>query len=694
MHPLFAVTNGPVARLRSADSCQSCQRLKLLLPIQIIFIIFVLVLLPRPTAAQDNTSLSIEVRAGFDGYYKPNYAVPMTISAQNDGPPIEGEIRIITGNPSFNDEVVYSVPISLPTQSNRQIALTVYLSRFTGSLTAQLVDSNGAIIAEQDSNTLNQLAVDDLLYGVVSSSPGELAFLESVSGGRSQAGVAFLNPAELADIAVAWDALDVLIFDDTDTSQLTPAQLSALSDWLAGGGHLVVTGGPNWQATTAALGDLLPVTVSSTASLDDLPALRDFAGMEFRDPAPYLVADSTLREGELLLHEDGLPIVAMREQGRGRVYFLALDPKLAPLVDWDGSGLLWGLIADAVPLPTAWEMGVQDSYAAGTAVSDIPSLSLPSIGQLLLFLLIYIIVIGPLNYLVLRRLNRRELAWITIPALVLLFSGFTYFTSFRTRGENIIVNEMTVAYGQIGGERVHAQSLVGIYSPRRNVFDITLPGEAAVRPFSRALGSLSSGGNLDAIVREGDVRLANIRTDTSEMQTFIAESYQPAPEITVHIQPVEGGTTGEVEIGVENQGERPLEDAALLIGTTLEPVGTLQPGEGRVLTITLPETGSSSLPPEGGTPLFNPSSASPAPLLGAPAAVLGGRDFMDLATFPRWQLLQAISGSANLSNAGSAWPEDRLTLVGWMDGPQLEAAANKGQIEQLGTTLYFLEIGE
>lgn len=689
MHPLFAVTNGSVAGLSSVNSCQL---LKLLLP---ILIIFLLVLLPRTTAAQDDdTGLSLQVRAGFDGYYKPSYAVPVTISAQNDGPPIEGEIRIITGNRSFNDEVVYSVPISLPTQSNRQVALTVYLSRFTGSLTAQLVDNNGAILTEQDSNTLNQLAIDDLLYGVVSSSPGELAFLESVTGGRSQAGVAFLNPAELADIAVAWDALDVLIVDDTDTSQLTPAQVAALDDWLAGGGHLIVTGGPNWQASTAALGDLLPVTVSSIASLDDLPALRDFAGMEFRDPAPYLVADSTLREGELLLHEDGLPLLAMREQGRGRVYFLALDPKLAPLVDWDGSGLLWGLIADAVPLPTAWEMGVQDSYAAGTAVSDIPSLTLPSIGQLLLFLLIYIIVIGPVNYLVLRRLNRRELAWLTIPALVLLFSGFTYFTSFRSRGENIIVNEMTVAYGQVGEKRVHAQSLLGIYSPRRNVFDVTLPGEAAARPFSRSLGSLSSGGNLDAIVREGEVRLANIRADTSEMQTFIAESYQPAPDIAVHVQAAEGGLAGEVEIAVENQGERPFADAALLIGSTLEAVGTLQPGEGRVLTVTLPETGSSSPTPEGGTPLFNPTSASAAPLLGDPAVVLGTEDFIDLATFPRWQLLQSISGGVNLSNAGSAWPEDGLTLVGWMDGPQLEATTNRGQLEQLGTTLYFLEIGD
>ena len=43
-------------------------------------------------------------------------------------------------------------------------------------------------------------------------------------------------------------------------------------------------------------------------------------------------------------------------------------------------------------------------------------------------MLLYTAIIGPINFLILRRINRRELAWITIPALVLLFSAITFFT--------------------------------------------------------------------------------------------------------------------------------------------------------------------------------------------------------------------------------------------------------------------------
>ena len=49
------------------------------------------------------------------------------------------------------------------------------------------------------------------------------------------------------------------------------------------------------------------------------------------------------------------------------------------------------------------------------AVANLPSLALPPITGLLVLLFGYIILVGPVNYLVLSRLDRREWAWITVP---------------------------------------------------------------------------------------------------------------------------------------------------------------------------------------------------------------------------------------------------------------------------------------
>ena len=39
------------------------------------------------------------------------------------------------------------------------------------------------------------------------------------------------------------------------------------------GGHLIVTGGQNWQATAAGLADLLPLTPNGSKQVDDLQGL-------------------------------------------------------------------------------------------------------------------------------------------------------------------------------------------------------------------------------------------------------------------------------------------------------------------------------------------------------------------------------------------------------------------------------------
>ena len=52
---------------------------------------------------------------------------------------------------------------------------------------------------------------------------------------------------------------------------------------------------------------------------------------------------------------------------------------------------------------------------SSAAVANLPSLALPPITGLLVLLLGYIILVGPVNYLILSRLDRREWAWITVP---------------------------------------------------------------------------------------------------------------------------------------------------------------------------------------------------------------------------------------------------------------------------------------
>ncbi len=647
--------------------------------------------LAAPAAAQDDSNgITIDMTVGYDSQYKSEFWVPVQVTVANSGPPVEGYVEILVPTNSSQDPGTFRSPISLPTQSNKRVTLYVKLSPGSGDVELQLRQNDGTLVAEASSGSINRVNRNSLLYGVVSPEGGEFTFLERINGTQADAAVALLTLDDLPETAVAWNALDILILNDTDTSQLTGSQRTALESWVNNGGQLIVTGGANWQKTAVALTDLLPVTIDGSQSVDDLPGLRERIGIPFRDPGPYVVATSTLRNGELIFRQDDLPLLARQSVGRGSVYFLALDPRLAPLLDWDGSEAVWASIASRVPNTNNWGLGPQNSYAATTAVSSLPSLTLPSILQLIGFLLVYTIVVGPLNYWVLKRRDQLERAWITIPVLVLIFSGVTYFTGFQLRGNDTIINQISVAYSQSGGEQADVYSLLGLYSPQRRTYHINLPQGALARPYQENFGAPFNTNEADigSITYGNDVTISNVRADIGEVVVFLAQSNQPAVDVSGTATLTLEGNNLALELDLLNNSDITLETVSVLLGHSAVFVGDLLPNERTAVSQTIRSSGSSSTvgSPFGG---FN----SGAPLSANAETILDSFDFYNnRELFPRWQLLQSLE-SSNFGGAGTfTLPPESVVLIAWSSEQQLDASLADADFEALNTTMYLIEI--
>jgi hypothetical protein len=368
--------------------------------------------------------------------------------------------------------------------------------------------------------------------------------------------------------------------------------------------------------------------------------------------------------------------------GQGNVYFLALDPSLAPLVDWAGSPALWNLVAQSVPVASSWQNGFGNVYAAETAVSSLPSLALPSVLQLLFFLLIYVVVIGPVNYTILKRRNRRELAWFTIPALVIVFSLIAYFTGFQIKGNDTIINEMSVAYGTAGSEQMRVQSLLGLYSPDRRSYDVVLPRDTVARPLDNGFGG---GANVEAISRGSDVLLNDVRVDVSGIETFIVEAVRTAPDIAGQAALRLNDGKMEMTVALRNDSDITLENAVLLLGSNAYALGDLPPGEevNRVEIIGAAGAVASAT----GIPMV---TAVGSPLLANAELILDTPDYYnDRDVFPRWQLLQALEPEYS-GLITQATPS--VMLVAWSEVAQLDVALAKGENGRFATTLYLIEI--
>jgi hypothetical protein len=526
----------------------------------------------QPASAQDDQGLTMSVSAGFDGYCRSNAWCPVHVVLSNEGADVEGELRV-----SLDGDVnpaAYIRRVTLPAQSRKSyfFHLPLYDLPSRPKVVVQLWAGRKIVVSRSVTTIL--LEEDEQLYGIVSAAPSDLAFLGTIAPVARKAVVAQLDLESLSPVPLSWEGLDVLVLNDVDTTVLSGEQKQALATWVAHGGHLVVGGGAGAARTAAGLSNLLSASIDGIRSVDDLWALGELVGVSVA-PGPYAIAEATLRDGEVLVEQEGAVLVARRTVGVGNVTFLAFDAGVNPFVDWDDNVRLWQWLVGGFfsqQRPT-----IQNGYQAREAVNTIPGIKHPSILQILGFLLIYVILIGPVNYVVLRKLDRRELAWITIPVLVLGFSACAYVTGFQLRGFDAIVHRLVVVYVPQEVQIGRVSQLVGLFSPRRTNYDVWMEG-MEVRAFSGGYYYDAPSGRPLHVYREAEgVTVTDLRVDVGGIEPFIAEGYADVPGVDSDLRLVKPASSLRLQGSIRPQ--IPLEDAVLLVGVQVKQLGDLEAGQ-------------------------------------------------------------------------------------------------------------------
>jgi hypothetical protein len=620
-----------------------------------------------PASAQDDPGLAMAVSAGFDGYCRGNSWCPVYVVLSNEGGDIEGELRV-----SLDGDVnpgVYIKRVTLPAQSRKSyfFHLPLYDLPSRPKIVVQLWA--GQKVVASRSVTAALLEDTEWLYGIVSAAPSDLAFLGAIVPTAGKAVVAQLDLESLSPAALSWEGLDVLVLNDVDTTVLNGEQRQALSTWVTHGGHLVVGGGAGAARTAAGLGDLLPVSLGGVRSADDLWALGELVGVPV-SRGPYAVAEATLRDGEVLVEQGETVLVARRSVGAGDVTFLAFDASVNPFLDWHDNARLWQWIIGGFSL---WQgPAIQAGYQALEAVNTIPGIKHPSILQILGFLLIYVILIGPVNYAVLRKLDRRELAWITIPALICGFSACAYVTGFQLRGLNAIVHRLAVVYVPRESQVGRVSQVVGLFSPRRTNYDVWMEG-MEVRPFSSAYYYDAPPGQPLRVYKDTEgVTATGLRVDVGSIETFIAEGYADVPGIDADLHLSEA--TGSLQLEGTIRPQLGLEDAVLLTDSRVKQLGDLEVGQEVAIRESF----------HGGAIVTS----------GLSDRILGTVDYWnDPLLYRRYQFLAAVFdsyyGPYGVSTFSRVGLGSGVYLVGWSDERiPLSAEVVDRPYSTMGTALY------
>jgi hypothetical protein len=313
------------------------------------------------------------------------------------------------------------------------------------------------------------------------------------------------NVADMPDRWFGYEAVDVIVIttsNDTFIQQLLSmdkARRDALLDWVRRGGRLVLSVGRN-QPSVAKWLENVPLVdgiFQGKIMRPSLPNFQSWCGADPRQKQPLRNIEITrVQPGPSmhgLVYEDPAtsdgelrPILWQSSCGLGRVLLVAFDLDAPPFSTWDGQGAFWKKLHEEItphvsvgdanlpagPFVPGGELAVDLKRELET-FQEVPVISF---GWVALFILFYIALVGPLDYLLLKKVFKRlELTWITFPVLVLIVSVAAYATASYAKGDDLRINKIDLVDIDLHTPgQIYGRSWFTLFSPRIGNYTIGL----------------------------------------------------------------------------------------------------------------------------------------------------------------------------------------------------------------------------
>lgn len=327
----------------------------------------------------------------------------------------------------------------------------------------------------------------------------------------------YIDVGLLPDQWFGYGAVDLMVIGtganrDFWTTLLAPQhehKRKAIAEWVRRGGRVVFSIGENADVVEALkeLRDMLPATIppgakrtvsalgynwSPSSSQRGAPgtiAFRD-AKSQFGVVPLQPRADRPNRTMVVEEQTGNAPLVVQGPHGLGRVTVVAFDLDRAPFSEWQNRRDFWETLVNnaGYKLPAVGDKFDRynnrfDEYTGALqgSLDFFEGVPVVSFGWVALFILIYIVLIGPLDYLFLKKVIKRlEWTWVTFPVIVVTVSAGAYFAAYALKGRDLKMNKVDVVDIDLAGKRVDGNTWFTLFSPRIQNYTVGVEPAAPV----------------------------------------------------------------------------------------------------------------------------------------------------------------------------------------------------------------------
>jgi hypothetical protein len=470
---------------------------------------------------------------------------------------------------------------------------------------------------------------NDLLVGLVGSGTFGLLRLPNQCKCLSHKGQGKVYVGNKLPRMVPWDwtgfvPLDVLVLCDPDWNQFNTQQLNAIAQWISNGGKLLLVPGSNPLASTNPIARLLPLELQDVKQMtvppEILTRLGLIGGRAETVTGWSIVPKSDADFYEVETNDDGECLFATGYAGFGRVGILAFDPATMSDKQRENSGSFWINCVkevleynDSLPFGTAASrlqsnqisrtiQSVRDAeiesdrrgrnryeigwaHAANNAVMEFlyEQIRPLSIWWVILLLLTLAVLLGPVDYKLLKRIDRLPLTWLTCAFWIILFTVGAYYGVQAIRAGDMELRVVSVLDGIKNSNHTWSTQFCGLFAPFSDDYKLEDMQEnqwwSGIAPTQETIwgqGSQVGGRRIYCFQHDGGNLPYSIPINIWDVQCLLNES-------PVQKMPFDAGVRvlgDEIEVNIVNESESPILKGRVLLsdnrGITFDSVDTGQ----------------------------------------------------------------------------------------------------------------------
>ena len=420
---------------------------------------------------ENNPDFDIQLKYGLNGYVVNDRGsvIRLDIVCDTD---FAGNVSVQTSySEGFGTKnMTYARDVELKAGENTELEFCVD-NMGSGIAKVEIKDSDGELVySERDSLSIegNDMVV---AVGVMSDRQDAMSYIEDVSMDNvydnAKVETVALSPSDIPESEEGLEAIEYLLVDDYDLSGLLEKQSAAIKQWVYSGGAMILAKSSDENELSSFDGDFV-------SAVNDTQKVHELDGSD----GYYL----NMGYGRIVV----LPysLAQTDEKDKTAQAQAALEAGFTDMTqNWIDGGWYYG--------------GTYYGYDVANAANK---RSTPSPVVIMLVLIIYIIVCGPVAYIVLSRLKKKELIWGVIPVCAIIGTGAIYMVSLKYRVTKPI--GLTFVAADISGDTKREDAYSYIIGGRSGQYKIDINSKYSNIEMDDSMES-SFYDNLNAVKNDG-----------------------------------------------------------------------------------------------------------------------------------------------------------------------------------------------